>query len=227
MIPTIIFFLLRRYRRRNPLAAKKLEDLFRKAGKVVTCLFILIAISHRSGAQDQKLEYKVIRKGQEVGTMHITKQSAGNKTIFRLFSEIKTRLVFLITAKGEEEAIYENGILVSSWIFRKMNGSEKANKHLLRIGNNYVIKKGSSVETVHSRPIRYNMLSLYTWEPVFYHKVFSDNFQQELDIQQLAPHHYKIKFPDGNHNEYFYRNGICEKINIHHRFYSATIKLKI
>jgi hypothetical protein len=113
-----------------------------------------------------------------------------------------------------------------SSIYRKMNGNVKADKKTKANGNSYVVYKGSKTETLNNYPIRYNMLSVYVLEPVGISRVYSDNFQQYVDIQQLAEHHYKIKFPDGNWNEYFYANGVCAKIFIHHSMYSATIELK-
>ena len=141
-------------------------------------------------------------------------------------SEVRTRMIFLFTAKAREESIYENGVLTWSSIYRKMNGNEKANKKTRLAGNNYIISKGDESETLNNYPIRYNMLSLYTQEPVNVKRVYSDNFQQFLDIQVIAPHHYKIRFPDGNSCEYFYNNGVCAKVKVNHSLYSASIELK-
>ena len=113
-----------------------------------------------------------------------------------------------------------------SSIYRKMNGSVKADKKIKATGNIYTIYNEDKTEKLNNYPIRYNMLSLYTNEPVNFSTVFSDNFQQLLTIQTINPHHYKIKFPDGNSNEYFYTNGMCTKVKISHSLYSATIELK-
>jgi hypothetical protein len=226
MIPTIIFFLLRRYNKRNPEAAAKLRTHIRRTSKCIAILVLLFAISQVAFSQDTKLNYVIKRKGSQVGTMSFTQQSTGNKIFFKVDSEVKTRMIFLFTAKGREESVFENGILISSWIFRKMNGREKANKKLQRIGNDYVITKGTSRETSELGPIHYNMLRMYSYEPSGISKVYSDNFQQFLDIETLGRHHYKVSFPDGNYNEYFYKNGICTRVEIHHSLYSATMELK-
>ena len=226
MIPAIILFLLRRYRRTNPVAAERLAMKVKIAGRMLFFILLFMSFTYSASSHENKLHYIIKRKGSEVGSLFFTQQSAGNKTVMKLSSEVRTRLVFLFTAKGEEEAVYENGILTSSWIFRKMNGSEKANKRTRLSGNNYIITKGSKSETLNNYPIRFNMLSLYSLEPSSIGKVYSDNFQAFLDIQTLAPHHYQIKFPDGNYNEYFYRNGVCTRVVIHHSLYNATIELK-
>lgn len=162
-----------------------------------------------------------------VGNIRFTQSSSGNRTTLKLESEVKTRLIFLFTAKAQEEAIFDNGIMTWSSIFRKLNGNVKADRKTKAAGNSYTIYKGEKTETQNSYPIRYTMLSMYLAEPVAVAKVYSDNFQQFLDIQKLGEHHYKIKFPDGNFSEYFYQNGICLKVEVHHSLYSATIQLKM
>ena len=34
------------------------------------------------------------------------------------------------------------------------------------------------------------------------------------------------QFPNGNYKEYFYTDGVCSIIEIHHSLYCATIELK-
>lgn len=226
MIPTIIYLLLRRYRRRNPEKAEKITSIVRNASRIILLFIVLLLISHFALPQSTHLEYSIKRKGSEIGTMLFSQHVSGNKTSFKIESHIKARLVFLMTVKAIEEAIYENGILTWSFMYRKMNGTEKVNKKTMLSGSNYVITKGRQSEKLNAYPINYNMICLYLQEPVTVSKVYSDNFQQFLAIQKLGDHHYKINFPDGNYNEYHYSNGLCSKVEVHHRFYSSTIELK-
>jgi hypothetical protein len=177
-------------------------------------------------AQEKKLEYQIKRNGDVVGNIHFIQGIVGNRTVLTLESEVNTRFIFNFKAKAKEEVIYDNGIMTWSSIFRRLNGNIKVDKKTKASGNAYTIYKGSKTETLNDFPIRYNMLSVYVTEPLNITKVYSDNFQQQIDIQKIAEHHYKIKFPDGNYNEYFYTDGICSKIKIHHSLYSATIELK-
>jgi hypothetical protein len=161
-----------------------------------------------------------------VGNIRFKQNISGSRTTLLLESEVKTRFIFTFTARAKEETIYDNGIMTWSSIYRKLNGNVKADKKTKANGNSYTVYKGSKTETLNNYPIHYNMLSIYVLEPLNISKVYSDNFQQQVDILKLAEHHYKIKFPDGNYNEYFYSNGICIKVQVHHSLYSATIELK-
>jgi hypothetical protein len=223
MIPTILFLLLRKY---HPSAAVKVQLFFTQSARVLLFIVLFTALSHIGSAQERKLEYVIKRKGSEVGYLSLIQKSTQNRISLKLVSEVRTRMIFLFTASGEEEAIYENGMLTSSSLFRKMNGKEKANKRLNWNGRQYVMTKGDESESFNLAPIRHNMLMLYLIEPQSYSRVFSDNFQRYVDITCLGLHQYRIKFPDGNYSDYFYRNGICIRIEIHHSLYQAVMELK-
>ncbi len=191
----------------------------------LTLLVFLLGTLISINAQEKKLEYNIKRNGDVVGNIHFIQGIAGNRTVLTMESEVNTRFIFNFKANAKEEVIYDNGIMTWSSIFRKLNGNVKVDKKTKASGNTYTVYKGSKIETLNNYPIRYNMLSVYIIEPLNITKVYSDNFQQQIDIQKITDHHYKIKFPDGNYNEYFYANGVCSKIEIHHSLYSATIEL--
>lgn len=192
----------------------------------LSLLVVLLGTMISTNAQEKILEYNIKRDGDVVGNIHFIQGIAGNRTTLTMESEVNTRFIFNFKAMAKEEVIYDNGIMTWSSIFRKLNGNVKIDKKTKAIGNAYTVFKGSKKETLNNYPIRYNMLSVYIIEPVNITKVYSDNFQLQINIQKIADHHYKIKFPDGNYNEYFYINGVCSKIEIHHSFYSATIELR-
>ncbi|HWN87716.1 MAG TPA: DUF6134 family protein [Chitinophagaceae bacterium] len=192
----------------------------------LSLLIVLLSTMISINAQQKKLEYSIKRNGDVVGNIHFIQGIVGNRIVLTMESEVNTRFIFNFKAKAKEEVIYDNGIMTWSSIFRKLNGNVKVDKKTKATGNAYTVYKGSKTETLNNYPIRYNMLSVYINEPVNITKVYSDNFQQQIDIQKIADHHYKIKFPDGNYNEYFYINGVCSKIEIHHSMYSATIELR-
>ena len=226
MIPTIIYLLLRRLRRTNPEKAKKLMTILRKASRLLFLSILLLLISLFAFPQQTKLEYSIKRKGSEIGTMIFTQHLSGNKTVLKIESELKTRFIFLITAKALEETVFENGIMIWSSIYQKMNGNERVNKKTKLLGRNYVVTKGKESDTIKSFPIHFNLVCMYNKEPLNILKLYSDNFQRFLDIQKMGDHHYKIIFPDGNYNEYHYSNGLCSKVDVHHSLYRSSFELK-
>ena len=186
----------------------------------------LFSLKTIANAQEKRFEYTIKRNGVVVGNIHFTHGIAGNRTVLTMESEVNSRFIFNFKAKVKEETIFDKGIMTWSSIFRNLNGNVKVDKKTRVNGNAYTVYKGNKTETLNNYPIRYNMLSVYISEPVNNTKVYSDNFQQQIDIQKIADHHYKINFPDGNYNEYFYANGVCSKIEVHHSLYSASIELR-
>jgi hypothetical protein len=189
---------------------------------VFLLMFLLPAISR---AQQRNLVYTIKRNGNKVGSMKITEICEGGKTTYTLLSEVSTGFILRFRAKAQEEAVYNNGIMSYSFVYQKINGSEKINRLTRQVGSNYIITDNGKEERFESSPIRYNMVRLYTHEPSNILQIFSDKFQQNLKLQKTGIHQYKICFPDGNSNEYYYQDDVCTRIIINHTFYSAIIEL--
>ena len=151
--------------------------------------------------------------------------TSGEMDDLKMVSDVRTRFIFTFIAHADEEAVYYNGILLRSSIYRKLNGNEKANKQHQVDNRQYIIRKGSSTEITKNYPITYNMLSLYSKEPVNISQVYSDNFESFIAIEKTEAHKYKITLPDGNYNYYIYKDGVLTTIEIHHSLYSANIVL--
>jgi hypothetical protein len=225
MLTAILLFICLQTGLLKKISNRQLSMLQAFSKRMIASLIFFLVISPSFG-QEKKLEYRIKRNGDEVGTIRFSQIIAGNRTTLRLESDVKTRFIFTFNAKAREESIYDSGIMTWSSIYRKLNGNVKADKKTKAIGNSYTIFNGNKTETVKDYPVRYNMLSIYVSEPVAFSKVYSDNFQRMLDIIKTGDHSYKIKFPDGNYNEYHYANGVCSRVDIHHTLYSAVIELK-
>jgi hypothetical protein len=117
-------------------------------------------------------------------------------------------------------------VLVRSFFYQKVNGNERANTRMQAAGNGYTVVSQKETKSLRRYPITYNMVCLYTMEPLHRTTVFSDRFQKFLPVETLGPHQYKITFPDGAHSEYWYKNGVCTSINIHGILFSAEMSLK-
>lgn len=230
MIPVIIIWLIRRYRQ-NQKKAKASSIDFKKTKKqspAILAILLLIAIlvpATKTHAQNKSLSYQIIRNGSKVGTLRFSENTSAGMDYLKMQTDVKTRFIFTFTAHANEEAVYYNGVLLRSSIYRQLNGNEKANKQHEANNGEYIIHKGKDIEVLKNFPITYNMLSLYSKEPENVSKVYSDNFESFLAIQQPEPHKYKITLPDGNYNYYYYKNGVLNQVEVHHSLYSANIIL--
>ena len=226
MIPVIIIWLIRRYGEKNKI--KNIAILLKNSKKYLrpfSLLFLVSLLSVNSYSQNKVLTYQIVRNGNKVGTLRFSETSTGDMDYLKMESDVKTRFVFTFTAHSNEEAIYYNGVLLHSSIYRKLNGTEKANKQHQAGNQQYIIHAGQRTEVTKSFPITYNMLSLYSKEPGNISQVYSDNFQSFIAIQRTDQHKYKITLPDGNYNYYYYKNGVLNLVEVHHSLYSANIVL--
>jgi hypothetical protein len=143
----------------------------------------------------------------------------------RLEYRVKTKFIWTFVAEAKEMTVFKNGILRESSIYRRLDGKEKINKRQRAQNGKYVITAGANSSEVKSYPITYDMLNLYSKEPVNIRKVFSGNFESTLNIEKIGDHKYKVSLPDNSYNYYFYRDGILNEIEVHHTLYSAKIIL--
>jgi hypothetical protein len=189
-------------------------------------LFIILLLPVITGySQNKSLSYQILRNGNKVGVLRFSETASGGMDYMKMESDVNTRLVFTFIAQVREDAVYNNGVLIRSSIYRKFNGNEKVNKQH-QVGNQqYTIYKGKKSQVTKIYPITYNMLSLYSQEPENIVKVYSDNFETFLAIQKVDVHKYKITLPDGNYNYYCYKDGVLNLVEVHHSLYTANVVL--
>jgi hypothetical protein len=135
------------------------------------------------------------------------------------------RFIFGIKVNVEEESHYHSGKLIYSRVYRTVNGKQKANKYTKASGDTYQLIDDNKTGSLNQKQIDYNLGMMYLKEPVGISQIYSDNFQQYVQIKQTDSHTYRIDLPDGNYNFYTYTNGICNKVEVHHSFYKIQIQL--
>ncbi|HEX6334213.1 MAG TPA: DUF6134 family protein [Flavisolibacter sp.] len=226
MIPTIMMLLLRRYRKVNPEGYVLLRKRVSRIARIMFLLVIATGIANAAKAQNRQLTYTVMKGDSEVGSMYVSEVISGSRINLKLNLDVTIKFLFSFSAKGVEEAVYDNGVLVYSYFYQKLNGSEKVNKRHRYVDKTYVVNNKGSQEKVNTAAIRYNMICLYTHEPVNASRIYSDKYQKYLAIQKIADRHYKIVFPDGNYSEYFYEGGTCTRVEVNNSLFNVVMLLK-
>jgi hypothetical protein len=192
---------------------------------IFTLVVLLLLVSIVLTAQKQVRNYKVIRKGDEIGWMSVEKQTDSNTTTITMGTEVRAKFLFTFSSAAKEISQFHDGKLQHSYYYRKTNGNVKADRHTHLVGNSYeVADKEKTKLTI--LPVTYNTLCMYFQEPVNLKKVYSDNNQCFLDIEKVADGGYKIVSPDDTSNTFYYTGGICYKVKIDHSFYTAELMLK-
>lgn len=226
MIPALLFWLFKKYARPtfNQFYLQLSSSNWLRLTKKKTILLLLLASVLVVQAEEKTVTYRIKRNGTVIGQMQLEQKRNGDETFLKLNSKVKTRFVFEINVQTADESHFKNGQLIYSTVYRKVNGKEKEHRETKFLQSNYQLLAGNKSSMFNSA-INYNMMLLYCQEPTHISQVYSDNFQQMLAIKKLAPNSYRINLPDGNYNNYYFENGICKTVEIHHSFYTITMEL--
>lgn len=108
-----------------------------------TSIFILILLQFCLNVYSQRkvCDFHILRNGSKVGTIRFAQTSVGTIDTLEMESNVNAKLVSTFIAHGKEAAIFENGILLKSSIFRELNGKEKANKKHEANNSQYIITR--------------------------------------------------------------------------------------
>jgi len=207
---------------KNSKFLKKLPRLFFIGLLVI--LFAIISIASKS--QSLYLNYTISKGRDDIGWLRLEKHISGNTTKLVMVSEIKTRIIFMITASAKDSSAFENKKMIYSSQFRQTNGSTKQNKLTRFVADKYEVSENGEKENLSIPHIGINLLSLYFQEPVGINSVYCEINKCFAPIVKMNDGGYKVKRPDGNSNTFYYSGGTCTKVVICQSFYTVTAILK-
>ena len=189
-------------------------------------LIFFLAYSSLVYGQKGILEYDITNRGKSIGVAKLSAQTEGTNSSIKMDSDVEIRFIASIRIKMHEESIYQKDRLMYSEGKRTVNGTNKLNNQTKASDNFYTIVNNGKATILRVPSINYNLLLFYYKEPVNIEKVYSDTFQQFVKIERIEPHHYKLQLPNGDFNEYYFKNGICKRVIIHSTFYQIEMNLK-
>jgi hypothetical protein len=174
---------------------------------------------------DRKLHYEVLRKGKVIGYLDAMKKDNGSNVVYIMESNVKISLLMDFALYSKVIGSFNNGILISGSIIRRINGKDKANSKITWQNDRYLIQdKDESIEL--REKITYTTACLMHEEPVNLQRIFSENYKRFIPIKLIKPHQYELLLPDGNRNFYTYSNGICVSAEVNTTLSTAYFRLK-
>ena len=194
--------------------------------KKLSFLLMLLFSHFYSPAQERILQYDVTRNGNVIGFLNVTQKIKGNLIFLELKSEVKTReLLFSYSSKVTEDVVFEDGVMIYSFYYKKENGKETSVEAKKTDGYFNIIDNGN-VSLAHYKSVRNNTLQLYCNSPGLDTESFSNHFQQFLDLKKVAENRYRLTLPNGNCNYYHYKDGICDQVDIERTFFTIHFLLR-
>ena len=223
MIPALLIWLYKKYI--GPALKNRQQSMaLKNTGKRAALTLALLMSLALASAKERTAVYHIKHNGNLIGKMQLSEVSEGENLYLKLASQVKTRMVIGINVNTSDQSHFSNGRLQYSNVTRSVNGRERENKRTRWNNEVYQTQAGSKTGQIRN-PINYNMMLLYCKEPVNIGQVYSDNFQQFLPIKKTGTHSYRVELPDGNYNDYHFRNGICTLVVVHHSFYTIRMEL--
>ncbi|MEO5500924.1 MAG: DUF6134 family protein [Ginsengibacter sp.] len=194
--------------------------------KELFILMMLLSFYFYSPAQERKLQYDVTRNGNVIGYLNVTEKTKGNIVFLELKSEVKTRLLlFSYSSKVIEDVIFEDGMMIFSFYYRKENGKQTS-VEARKTDGNFIVTENGRKSLQHYKPVLNNILQLYCNSPGMDTKKYSNISQQFLDIKRVAENRYRLTLPDGNYNYYNYKNGKCTQVDVERTLFTIHFVLR-
>jgi hypothetical protein len=224
MITFLLYKLFRKYLKKNNITGIQFRQYLKNVAKVllpiILCLLVLKTV-----AQQSIYEYDVIRKNKVIGRTVVIGTKSTGKVTYKVSAEIKVNFIKDFKAISEEETVFENGVMVSSFFSRSLNGEEKGKRNTRLIDSVYQIIENGNTSLYKLGKINLTISSLYLNEPLYTNRIYSDNHRQWLKLTQIKLHSYRLDLPDGNHTLYHFENGICVSIDIYQTLFNAKLVL--
>src|SRR3954467_9674010 len=195
---------------------------------IITSFFItagLLLQMINASAQNTELKYSIMMNGSSMGFVKVQRTDIADKTKLSLESKAKKHFILSFEIYETHTEVFQNNVMTTASVLRQVNGKTKINKQMNFTGANCVVASEGKASSISVKPVLWSVLNLYFAEPIKISEVFSDSFQQMLQIEELGNHAYKITLPDGNYNYFYYSNGICTKEIINHSLYTVQFIL--
>ena len=187
--------------------------------------FFLLAYTgvYNETTEVEKISFSVINKDSNIGYIDIEKASLDKTTTYTIDSKVKVKVVFSFNAVGREKTIYKNDTLIYSSIYRKLNNKVKLDQSLSLINGKYFLNTKNKKEEINIDIISSNLVTLFFFEPVGIHKIYSDKFKKMVKITPIGKGMYKVVLPNKSISIYHYKNGKCTTIDVVGSFFKIKL----
>lgn len=191
--------------------------------EIILLIAMLFVFLKSSNAQNHSLSFEVWKNNVLIGYISMSEKINADFVIYDLSSEIKTKVLMEFNVSGIEKTIYNQGVLVYSSVYRKINSTEKTNKELFFKDGIYYLLKGGKRSALSFPKIKYNLITLYFYEPLNIAQVYCDNHHKMVQVVFVENGKYRVTFPDGSYNIFYYENGKCLKVDAFSLFYEVQL----
>lgn len=171
----------------------------------------------------QTLNYKITTANEKIGVLNVVQTEDSNFLQIKIKSSAEIDIIIKYIIEYELNCTYKKNQLLLSTLLIKDNGKVHSTNKITKSDNYYLIDKGSE-QIKYDNKIDYSGALLYFKEPNTIAFVFSEFDLLPKPIKSIGIHSYQITNPkNGQKNEYYYKNGILQKVVIHHTLMTFSL----
>lgn len=178
--------------------------------KQLTILLFTSFISIYSFSQTTEYTFDVKFKGKSIGNLFAKKVVNGNEIKEDLRTKTKVNLIALsVHVESEVKLIKRDDQLIQSVSYRNASReSEDIVSEISKVSSReYHVERNGKEFKLKDFKITYCTVDLYFSEPINIDAVFSSMYAENLEIEEVSPHRYKMSSPKSKDTFYTYENG--------------------
>jgi len=184
----------------------------------LTIISITLLISH---AQAQRHVYRVNWKGDSIGYLIAEQKQRGSMTTYELRSHTKFSMMFSFDMITEYYTVFRDGMLLSATSENTMNDKRRSFSSVKLLDDKYQVKVDDE-ERYEYGHIPESIATMYFFPPSN-GNIFSERYGIFCEVEKQNSNHYTLVKPDNRKNHYYYKNGVCTRVEVNLAL--ATIQL--
>ena len=181
-----------------------------KSCVVIVHLFLFYCSTSSSSAQ--QLVYKVEYHSDSIGYMTATRSTSGQTTTYELVSKAKLKFLMSFDLYSHYMAEFEDNSLTTASSKNYLNDKKQSVCDVKWADGRYIINVDDEQRTENT-PIRQSIASMYFEKPLS-SNIFSEKYGAFCSVLKVNSDKYELNKPDNRKNTYYFKNGICEKVEI-------------
>lgn len=169
--------------------------------------------------------FTVFFGSSDIGTVTATKTTMGNTVHYKVFSDVEyDSWLYDHQRTTTVQGVMVNGQLANCSAYITEYGEVEINTSTRREGNRYLCTPHDGEPFYIDEPIDFISIMLYFEAPEGHSKVFSESHLGFCKVAYEGNGVYDYETPNGDENDYIYRNGYLQTVKIYRTLVNLTIE---
>lgn len=179
-------------------------------------MYLLCLVS--PALQAQEMQYRIIWKKDSVGYIRSNLYDSAGYDIYEIYSESSYWFFGRKYVTSEYRSVFNDaGVLVQSMTRSTKNGSITEESSSKLSGDRYLmIRDEDSVKKSFDNHIQQTIAQIYYREPSGVTELFSERYNLFLQLHRDEDNTYVLTKPNGRENRYYFKSGICDRVDVDH-----------